>query len=98
MTALWLSKSHIYYTIGRTQPVSRAKNSGGIWLDRTGLADMLIYDLRCTLGSWQASTGASLLIIGKALTIKVAFQLLFMQLELDPVRESVNRATAGMLM
>ena len=32
-----------------------------------GLRDLPVHDLRRTLGSWQAATGASLTIIGKSL-------------------------------
>ncbi len=36
-------------------------------LKRAGIQDLRIHDLRRTLGSWQAKTGASLTIIGKSL-------------------------------
>jgi integrase len=39
-------------------------------LERAGLEDLRIHDLRRTLGSWQAKTGASLVIIGKSLNHK----------------------------
>jgi integrase len=41
-------------------------------IDRCGIADLHIHDLRRSLGSWQAITGASLVIIGKSLGHKSA--------------------------
>ena len=62
------------------------------------MADLRIHDLRRTLGSWQAKTGASLAIIGKSLNHKThqATQI-YARLDLDPVRQSVNTATQAML-
>ncbi|MCA3269505.1 MAG: recombinase XerD, partial [Thalassospira sp.] len=60
--------------------------------------DLRIHDLRRSLGSWQASTGASGYIIGKSLGHKSqqATQI-YARLNLDPVRESVERATQAMM-
>ena len=67
-------------------------------LTRAGLTDLRIHDLRRTLGSWQTKTGASLAIIGKSLNHKSPQStLIYARLDLDPVRESVDRATAAML-
>ena len=63
-----------------------------------GFRDLRINDLRRTLGSWQAATGASLPIIGKSLSHKsLAATQIYARLNLDPVRESVNKATDAML-
>lgn len=57
-----------------------------------------IHDLRRTLGSWQAKQGASLAIIGKSLNHKSQqATAIYARLDLDPVRASVNSATAAML-
>jgi integrase len=57
-----------------------------------------LHDLRRTLGSWQARTGASLAIIGKSLNHKSQqATAIYARLDLDPVRSSVNTATAAML-
>lgn len=64
----------------------------------TRLADLRIHDLRRTLGSWQAKTGASLVIIGKSLSHKTpSATAVYARLDLDPVRASVERATSAML-
>jgi len=67
-------------------------------LDRAGIDDLRIHDLRRTLGSWQAKTGASLAIIGKSLNHKNQnTTAIYARLDLDPVRDSVNTATSAMM-
>ena len=67
-------------------------------LERADITDLRIHDLRRTLGSWQAKTGASLTIIGKSLNHKnMATTAIYARLDLDPVRQSVNTATTAML-
>jgi len=62
------------------------------------LADFRPHDLRHTLGSFQAITGASLLIIGKSLGHKsLATTQRYAHLDMDPIRASVNLATKTML-
>lgn len=58
------------------------------------MTDLRIHDLRRTLGSWQAKTGASLAIIGKSLNHRShQATAIYARLDLDPVRQSVNTAT-----
>ena len=67
-------------------------------LEGTRLEALRIHDLRRTLGSWQAKTGASLAIIGKSLNHKSQqATAIYARLDLDPVRASVNTATAAMM-
>lgn len=67
-------------------------------LKRSGIDDLRIHDLRRTLGSWQAKTGASLAIIGKSLNHKNQnTTAIYARLDLDPVRNSVNTATSAMM-
>ena len=67
-------------------------------LDRAGLSNLRIHDLRRTLGSWQAKSGASLAIIGKSLNHKNQnTTAIYARLDLDPVRDSVNTATSAMM-
>ncbi len=66
--------------------------------ERAGLGDLRIHDLRRTMGSWQAITGASLAIIGKSLGHKsVDATMIYARLHIDPVRDSMERATAAMM-
>ncbi|NHX27617.1 tyrosine-type recombinase/integrase, partial [Escherichia coli] len=62
-----------------------------------GIEDIRIHDLRRTLGSYQAATGANGYIIGKSLGHKSQQSTaIYARLNLDPVRESVNKATDAM--
>jgi integrase len=61
------------------------------------LRDLRIHDLRRTLGSWQAKTGATVQIIGKSLNHKsILTTMIYSRLDQDPVRQSVERATSKM--
>lgn len=63
-----------------------------------GIDGVRIHDLRRTMGSWQAKTGASLPIIGKSLNHKNASTTsVYARLDLDPVRSAMETATAAML-
>ncbi len=67
-------------------------------LKRAGIEDLKIHDLRRTLGSWQAKLGTSLAIISKSLNHKnIATTSIYARLDSNPVRESVNAATAAIL-
>ena len=67
-------------------------------LQRAGIKNLRIHDLRRTMGSWQAAQGASLAIIGKSLAHKnISTTLIYSRLNLDPVRESMEKATAAIL-
>jgi len=67
-------------------------------LDRAEIEDLRLHDLRRSLGSWQAATGASLSIIGKTLNHKSsAATEIYARLDLKPVRAAMELATAAML-
>ncbi len=66
-------------------------------LTRAQIEDLRIHDLRRTLGSWQAATGANSYIIGKSLGHKTQqATAIYARLSIDPVRESVTRAANAM--
>ncbi len=70
----------------------------GIDPDRFDMSDLRIHDLRRSLGSWQAKTGASMAIIGKSLNHRsTQTTAIYARLDLDPVRESVERATSAIM-
>ncbi|WNV04104.1 site-specific integrase [Candidatus Methylospira mobilis] len=82
---------------GRTGHLVEPKKAWARILERANIEDLHIHDLRRSLGSWQAKTGASLSIIGKSLNHKsVNTTAIYARLDLDPVRDSVNRATSAM--
>ncbi len=62
------------------------------------MADLRPHDLRRTLGSWQASTGSSLLMIGKTLGHRShAATAIYAHLNIDPVRQAMATATSALL-
>jgi integrase len=83
---------------GKSHHLVEPKTAWKRILKRAGLSDLRLHDLRRTLGSWQAATGASLPIIGKSLGhSSIEATKVYARLNLDPVRESVERATQAML-
>ncbi|MET7012922.1 tyrosine-type recombinase/integrase [Uliginosibacterium flavum] len=77
--------------------VIRVMERAGIPYGRDVPNGVTLHDLRRTLGSWQARTGASLAIIGKSLNHKsLQATAIYARLDLDPVRQSVNTATSAM--
>ena len=63
-----------------------------------GIEGARIHDLRRTMGSWQAKTGASLPVIGKSLNHKnQTTTAIYARLDLDPVRSAMEKAAAAML-
>lgn len=74
---------------------------GKVWarvLERAGIENLRIHDLRRTFGSWAAAGGASLQIIGKALGhADVSTTAIYSRLNLDPVRAVVEATVQSML-
>ncbi len=67
-------------------------------LERAQLKDLHLHDLRRSLGSWQAATGANLSVISKTLNHKdLATTGIYARLDLEPVREAMEKATCAML-
>jgi integrase len=67
-------------------------------LEGVRMPDIRIHDLRRTLGSWQARTGASLAIIGKSLGHRMPqTTAIYARLDVDPVRQAMETATSAML-
>lgn len=88
----------VFPGIGNTGHLAEPKRGWQRILERAGIDDLRIHDLRRTLGSWQAKTGASLVIIGKSLNHKSQnTTAIYARLDDDPVRNSVNTATSAMM-
>lgn len=83
---------------GTTGHLADPKKAWARILNEAEIANLRIHDLRRTLGSWQAATGANSYIIGKSLGHRSQQSTaIYARLNLDPVRESVNKATEAML-
>jgi integrase len=64
---------------------------------RAGVSDARMHDLRRTLGSWLAAQGDSLSLIGRALNHSdVSTTQIYARLELEPVREALEKNAALM--
>ena len=83
---------------GKSGHLTEPNAAWGRICKRAKLKDLHIHDLRRTLGSWQAAGGASLTVIGKSLGQKsLQATAIYARLDLDPVKASVDAATAAML-
>lgn len=83
---------------GKTGHLVEPKKAWARVLERAGIENLRMHDLRRTLGSWQAASGTSLAIIGKSLGHKSQqTTAIYARLDLDPVRVSVDAAVAAML-
>ena len=89
---------YVFPSFGRTGHLAEPKRGWQRILDRANIKDLRLHDLRRTFGSWQARTGSSLTIIGKSLNHKSPVSTaIYARLDLDPVRESMEKATEAML-
>ena len=86
-----LPNKHSVYVFSGNSKLEHFTDPKSAWkriLQRAG-----IHDLRRTLGSYQAITGASLPIIGKSLGHKTSKATeIYSKLTLDPVREAMKKA------
>ena len=94
----------VFPSTGKTGHLEEPKKAWRGILERAGFVDadgkntVRIHDLRRTLGSWQAMTGASLSIIGKSLGHKdAATTAIYARLNVDTVQASVNTAAAAIM-
>ena len=95
---------YVFPARGATGHVTEPRKAWRNLLKRAGLVTkagkptVRVHDLRRTLGSWQAATGASLQVIGKTLGHRdIATSAVYARLDLDPVKASMDTATAAML-
>jgi integrase len=67
-------------------------------LKAAGIENLRIHDLRRTMGSWQAATGASLPIIGKGLGhSRPETTAIYSRIDIEPVRAAMGTAATAML-
>jgi integrase len=86
-----------YRRDAKTRHLTEPKSAWDRLLTRAGLKDLRIHDLRRSLGSWAAMTGASTLVIGKALGhLDPSSTAIYARLNLDPVRVAIDAATDAM--
>jgi integrase len=89
----------VFPGVGRTGHLAEPKSCWKRILKRAGIANLRVHDLRRTLGSWQAAMGSSLPVIGGSLGhSSLEATQIYSRLSLDPIRESVSRATDAMFL
>ena len=67
-------------------------------LQQSGIKNLRLHDLRRTVGSWQAATGANSYIIGGTLGHKdQKSTAVYARLNIDPIRAALEKATDAML-
>jgi integrase len=93
------SKSeYVFPSHGKSGHIVEVKAAWKTLLEKSGIKDFHVHDLRRTFGSFQANTGASLQVIGKSLGHRSTDATeIYARLALAPVRESVEKATAAIL-
>ena len=93
-----ITNRYVFPGNGKCEHLVEPKKGWTRVLKNAGIENLKIHDLRRTLGSWQAKTGASLTIIGKSLNHKShQATAIYARLDLDPVRASVEKATHAIL-
>lgn len=82
----------------RGAPVSCIHRAWRDIIARAGLVDVRIHDLRRTVGSWLASSGASLPLVGRVLGHKSPqATAVYARFRLDPLRAALEDVTRKML-
>jgi integrase len=95
---------YVFPTSRKSEHIKEPKKALMRVLERAGIPygqkvpnGVTLHDLRRTLGSWQAKTGASLILIGRTLGHKSPQATkIYARVDRDPVEESVNTATSAM--
>ncbi len=87
----------VFEGAGKSGHLADPKKAWTRIITKAQIENLRIHDLRRTLGSYQAATGANGYIIGKSLGHRSQQSTaIYARLNLDPVRESVNKATDAM--
>jgi integrase len=81
----------VFPSHGKQGHLTDLSRAWGRLCERANLSDLRIHDLRRTLGSWLAVSGASLTLIGKVLNhSQVSTTQVYARLNLDSVREALE--------
>lgn len=88
----------VFASYGKRGHIVEPKSAWKRVVERAGLADVRLHDLRRTFGSWQAAAGVSLAIIGKGLGHKnQSTTAIYARLNVEPVRDAMTTAAAAMM-
>lgn len=90
-------KKWVFEGTGKTGHLIEPKSGWKRILKRADIKDLRLHDLRRTVGSWQAATGANSYIIGGTLGHKdQKSTAVYARLNIDPIRASLEKATQAM--
>jgi integrase len=94
-----IKSPYVFPSSGRNGHLAEPRKGWQRVLKAAGITNLRIHDLRRTFGSWQAITGASLIVVGKSLGHKSPqATAIYSRLDLAPVRKSVESATHAMFL
>lgn len=83
---------------GVTGHLVEPKKAWKIILTKAGIADLRLHDLRRTMGSWQAGTGANMSVISRSLNHKsMQTTAIYARLWMEPVRDSMETAANAIM-
>ncbi|MGH9664459.1 MAG: site-specific integrase, partial [Bryobacteraceae bacterium] len=89
----------VFPSSGATGHLVEPKKAWTRILKRAAIQGLWMHDLRRTLGSWMAATGANLSIIAKALGHKnLTTTTRYARLDLDPIRRATQTAADAMML
>lgn len=81
---------------GKTGHIVEPKRAWKGLVNRAGLNDFRLHDLRRTCGSYQAALGANQALIGKSLGhSSLAATAVYTHFDLDPIRESMEKSASA---
>jgi integrase len=88
----------VFPSYGKTGHITEPKGAWKRICEAAGLADCRPHDLRRSLGSWMAISGATLPVVGKALGhSQPNTTAIYARLSVDPVKAAVTTAADAML-
>ncbi len=91
------SSVFVFPSSGKTGHLTEPYKGWQRVVERAGIEDVRLHDLRRTMGSYQTIGGASTAIVGKTLGHKnPASTAVYARMTLDPVREAMEKAVALM--
>lgn len=92
------SSPYVFAGPGKSGHLVEPKRAWYSLIERAGLEDFRLHDLRRTCGSYQATIGANLVTIQKSLGHKnISTTQIYARMDLDPVRKSMEDAANRML-
>jgi len=88
----------VFEGTGKTGHLVEPKAGWKRIVQQSGIKNLRLHDLRRTVGSWQAATGANSYIIGGTLGHKdQKSTAVYARLNIDPIRAALEKATDAML-